>query len=230
MLLEALAVALAAISPNPPACGCARRRPVCTEYWQAPIVFLGRAIDSRVLSAGTDERGVDHRFWYTRFSVLERFRGGAETDATVKTAGPKDSCEMRFDAGGVYLVYATREGNALAAATCGRTHAIQGDWRDDVDVKWIRGIPDAPRGGTIFGSILSAKTPMPRIKVRVRGPIEAEALTDDKGNYSIDRLVPGSYAVRADIPGRYSRKDMQEADVQDRSCAEVDFDIAPTAP
>lgn len=201
------------------ACDCPPKPPVCAEFWNPVVVFVGR-VESRRFETARDLDGSERRFWTTRFRVLEELKGLPGAAATVRTPGPDAACPLEFASGATYIVYGTRAGQDFVTGPCSRTHKIDGDPSGDADVAWIRALPDAPRGGTIFGVVSAGdRGPMAGVRVRADGPGRLEATTGVDGRYRIERLDPGDYRVTADVAGAAAR----DASVADRACAEVDF-------
>jgi hypothetical protein len=119
-------------------------------------------------------------------------------------------------------------------------------WANDAadDLKYLRGLPTAPHGATIHGTVFRYTGPEnPRIKalrpaipevghkVEIHGSSqEYEATVDSHGNFKPSGLPPGRYTVLLNADGGVHTSlplKSTTADVADKGCARFRFWIDP---
>ncbi|HWN07691.1 MAG TPA: carboxypeptidase-like regulatory domain-containing protein [Pyrinomonadaceae bacterium] len=171
--------------------------PVCAAYWRADAVFAGQLLDITAVEKKSENQMPTVML---HFIVEQPFRGVAGNRVDVETLHGT-SCDMKFEKGQRYLIYASRErdSNQLFAGPCTRTtelkHAID-------DLNYIRTVTQQEAKESILGRLLRNKyEPLPGLKVTVQGGDKTlEAKTDQKGDFSVSVPGPGKYTVRAFIP------------------------------
>lgn len=171
--------------------------PVCAAYWRADAVFAGQLLDMTPVEKKSENQIPTVML---HFIVEQPFRGVAGNRVDVETPHGT-SCDMKFEKGKRYLIYASseRDSNQLFAGPCTRTtelkHAID-------DLNYIRTVTQQEAKESILGRLVHNKyEPLPGLKVTVQsGDKTFEAKTDDKGDFSVSLPAPGSYTVRAFIP------------------------------
>jgi len=221
--------------------------PPCESAWRPSIsvVFLGRATDVRkeevpIIVDGKKE--LTERLHVT-FQVEEAFRGASAKVISVVSGG--DLCGEDFSKGNRYLVYGRRlaSGEVYVSSTS-NTKWVK-DSRGADDLKYLRGLPMAPHGGTIYGSLFRYTTPdNPKLQFR-RGVVEAghriefqgndknyDAIVDHHGNFRISGLPPGQYKILLNEDGEidtWPKTKPTSVDLADKACARFDFHVDPFA-
>jgi hypothetical protein len=217
----------------------------CQNTWQPYVsaVFLGRATEVReeaVPITLDGQKKLTEKLIVT-FEVEEAFIGISEKVVTVSSGG--DMCAFPFLKGKKFLVYSRRlpDGQLYVSICSGTTFA---DTAAD-DLKYLRGLPNAPHGATIYGRVfrytepekLETKvrraTPETGKKVEIQGPDKRhEAIVDESGNFSLKGLPPGHYTVLLSANGEISTYPpirSTTVDVADKGCARFNFWIDPFA-
>lgn len=220
--------------------------PACESAWQANIsaVFLGLATDVHeedvpIILDG--QKAQTSRLRVT-FRVDEAFIGVSEKVVTVTSGG--DLCGFPFTKGHEYLVYGRRLPNDEVYVSISSSTK----WKKDAaaDLKYLRGLPTAPHGATIYGAVFRYKTPespkrmVVRLgipgtghKVEVEGTSQTyEAIVDSRGNFRLSGLPAGRYKVLLNADGEVITSPPLKSttvDVADKGCARFDFWIDPFA-
>jgi hypothetical protein len=169
--------------------------PVCAAYWRADAVFVGQILDITVV----EERSANQLPHATlHFTVEQPFRGVAGNRVDVETLHGT-SCDMPFEKGKRYLIYASRVGDVLFAGPCAGTTSLE---HATDDLNYIRSVMQQEAKESILGRLVTSKyNPLPALKVTVQnGDKTLEVKTDEKGNFSVQLPAPGDYTVRAFIP------------------------------
>jgi hypothetical protein len=218
--------------------------PACQSAWQTNIsvVFLGLATDVRqedvpIILDGKNEHTM--RLQVT-FQVNESFIGVPEKVVTVTSGG--DLCGYPFSKGHKYLVYGRRLGNGEVYVSISSSTK----WAKDAanDLKYLRGLPMAPHGATIHGTVfrftgpenprtMSIRRAIPEVgqKVEIHGTSQNyDTTVDSHGNFKITGLPPGRYAVLLKSDGEvYTSQPLKSTtvDVADKGCARFFFWIDP---
>lgn len=227
---------------------CASQLPACQSAWLPFIsaVFLGRATEIReedVPITLDGKKALTGREFVT-FEVEEAFIGVTDRVVTVTTGG--DLCGFPFSKGKRYLVYGRRlASGALYVSLCSSTKWAE---RAADDLKYLRALPSAPHGATIYGAAYRYKYPEdPRAremsvrpgypdtgqKIEVRGAGQNyEAVVDNHGNFSLSGLPPGPYTVLLNTNGQVQIHKSSGAasttvDVADKGCARFEFWVDP---
>lgn len=212
------------------ACDCAGTRMPCESYWSASAVFLGTVSYSTTTTSKQGNFDVARRVF--RFYVDKAFRGAEGKEVEVLTGYGNGDCGYAFQLGGQYLVYAHRnEANILSTSICSRTRPAS---EAAEDLAYFRELSKAEPGGTIFGEVKlsrrreihgSGPTPVKGVKILLAGPDKYyESTTDDKGNYKVSGVTPGSYKVKVELPaGASIHNPEREVKVSNRGCAQAVF-------
>jgi hypothetical protein len=199
------------------------------------VVFFGTATNVRDIAPVAGDITAK---WEVTFKVREAFRGDPKQIVSVLTGG--DNCGFPFSKGREYLVFANRhpDGQIYVSICAGSKFA--NDATDDF--KYLRGLPSAPLGSTIFGTVFEYVKPIntdarrqevvrlmkPLVGARVvidGQAMKYEVLVDRSGHFKIAGLPPGPYAVSFDSIG--AAKQLQRVVVADKGCAETDFKLEP---
>ena len=216
------------------ACSCAGTQLPCEAYWNASDVFLGTVTYTTTSTAKQGEYEFLSRVF--RFTIEKAFRGVEAKEVEVLTGSGGGDCGYGFQLGGQYLVYAHRDNtNRLVTSICSRTRPASDA---DADLAYFRDLPKTRPGGTIFGQIKLQRrndtnggdvTPLKGVKLLLVGRgKDYEAVTDEKGNYKISGVQPGTYRVTVKLPeGTSVHRAEQEVDVSGKGCAQASFWLEP---
>lgn len=148
-------------------------------------------------------------------------------------------CGFPFEVGRSYLVYAfsNPKSNKLHASICSRTRLLS-DASEDLE--YLQNLTRGEERGTILGSVSSVRSvkseaayqrpqPLQNARVTVEGIKNSfDVLTDNKGEYRLAGLFPGTYKVRITPPeGLWVAHGERKVEIQDRGCAFVSFSLLP---
>ena len=180
------------------ACTCSEYDvPVCAAYWRTDAVFAGQLLDITPVEKKSENQMPTVML---HFIVEQPFRGVAGNRIDVETLRGT-SCDMKFEKGERYLIYASRDhgNNQLFAGACSRTNNLK-DADDDLD--YIRSVTQQRATESILGRLLRNQyEPLAGLKVTVQSDDKTlEAKTDAKGDFTVSVPGPGNYTVRAFIP------------------------------
>src|SRR5687767_14824656 len=181
------------------ACSCLEYdTPVCAAYWRADAVFVGLLRDKTPVDKTADTI-IPHATLH--FIVEQPFKGVAATQLNVETMSGT-SCDMRFDVGKRYLIYASLDphnNNQLFAGPCTRTNEAK---YAEADLDYIRAVTQQGVKESIAGRfLLHRHVVMPGLKITVQGGDKTfETTTDEKGDFSVSLPASGNYKVRASVP------------------------------
>jgi hypothetical protein len=171
--------------------------PVCAAYWRTDAVFAGQLLDITPVEKKSENQMPTVML---HFIVEQPFRGVAGGRVDVETLSGT-SCDMKFEKGDRYLIYASREqdNNQLFAGPCARTENLK--YAND-DLNYIRTVTEQRATESILGRLLRNKyEPLAGLRVTVQsGDKTLEAKTDTKGDFTVSVPGPGNYTVRAFIP------------------------------
>ena len=206
----------------------------CEAYWKASDVFLGTVTYT---SSTTTKRGeYDFHNRVFRFTVNKAFHGAEAMEVEVLTGSGGGDCGYGFQLGGQYVVYAYRDNsNRLVTSICSRTRPASDA---DADLAYFRNLPKVESGGTIFGEIKLQRrndthgrdvTPLKGVKLSLEGRgKDYQATTDEKGNYKVSGVQPGTYRVIVKLPeGTSVHRAEQEVEVSGKGCAQASFWLEP---
>jgi hypothetical protein len=232
------------------ACSCVANGPPCEAYGQASAVFVGRVVGAAQQNeAVMDGVKTVYDVGTIRFSVQESFRGVDSKEVEIHSGTGGGDCGYWFKRDEVYLIYAhqSSEDKKLYTSICTRTRPIS---EASEDLEFLHGVSAANPGGTLYGVITQFSGdrehgpfaiigPMSGLKVIVEGEGRRfEALTNNRGEYRLTGLPPGSYDARPILPdnlgaiahgdtvdrfGSYSGH--EKISLADRSCAEMSFTV-----
>jgi Carboxypeptidase regulatory-like domain/Tissue inhibitor of metalloproteinase len=234
-----LIAALLLVPASSQACSCAGPQPVCSVYWQSQVVFRGRVVNQTLVSSaigtvknldGSYSPTQGPGFFRVRFSVLEMFRGESQSkEIDILTNDQSSACGFPFATGAEYLVFssANAQSNELWTTTCSHTHELQ-PGVEDADLAWMRGLTTAPKGATIYGSVLlvpSSTGPRAAATINLSGPESHSAVPDQTGKYSFDNLPPGQYTVSAALPTGLTSEANRSVSLVEKSCSQIDWQV-----
>lgn len=197
-LVAVFLVVTQALAAEARACSCVEYgTPVCAAYWRADAVFNGVVTDIKKVP---DAEQTSPPVVLLHFIIEDKFRNVTASELYVETLHGT-SCDMKFEKGERWLVYAYRNESTgrLAISPCTRTRQIRG--MDD-DLSYIRGLSQRPPEQSVHGRLAHFKyEPLAGVKVTVSGGGKSFGTTTDaEGNYSISLPKPGAYTVRAVVP------------------------------
>ena len=212
--------------------------PPCQAYWPASAVFTGQVIEVTTFTSDQENfRG--HPQKLIRFAVSQTFRGVSGITVEAITGNSGAECGFPFEVGRSYLVYAfsNPKSNKLHASICSRTRLLS-DASEDLE--YLQNLTRGEERGTILGSVSSVRNvkseaayqrpqPLQNVRVTVEGIKNSfDVLTDNKGEYRLAGLFPGTYKVRITPPeGLWVADGERKVEIQDRGCALVSFSLLP---
>ncbi len=176
------------------ACQCSLNPPSCANFSKADAVFVGTV--TKVLDDNTVGLGVRK----VHFSIKQSFRGVQGTEVELRNG--ITSCEMTFDKGKTYFVYAYGDatkgfGTHLCSGTQEITDATE-------DLKYAENHANGVVEQSVVGRILEredVRKPVAGVKVIVSGKGKSySAFTDKTGSFKIVVGEPGKYKVRLFLP------------------------------
>jgi hypothetical protein len=92
----------------------------------------------------------------------------------------------------------------------------------------MRGLTTAPKGATIYGSVLSVPSstgPRAAATINLSGPESHSAVPDQTGKYSFDNLPPGQYTVSAALPTGLTSEANRSVSLVEKSCSQIDWHV-----
>ena len=204
------------------ACKCLRT-PVCQEFWEAELVFIGRAERVTTLQPGSER---------TEFIIKEQLRGQPPKGSLVVAAdGLGASCDRSFGQGPEYLVFATRrEDGSWRVANCGNTDAVARV--PPADLAYVRRALTTPAEGSLSGvGMVYRKTrfdPLRRARVALRSNgREIVTQTDARGVYRFERVPPGDYMLEVSAPKQLAPIAPAGVLIGNGACASRSFTTQP---
>jgi len=203
-------------------------------YQQALLVFTGtvNSVTEIAPPLGLDGKPLPiSQGHVTRITVDEYFkgRGGAEIDLV----GGNTSCDIGFEPGKRYLVYASQSGTsgAVGAFSCSRT-ALVGHYVKP-DIGYLRRVSRGEQPTMLYGfAFRSARTysnpgaevPLSGITVTVEGQgTRLDLKTDASGYFETFELPPGSYRVHPAVTGKLRGADEKPVELRGGGVASVMF-------
>lgn len=232
--LSALALVLTVLvlmSPTARACMCGPLEPDL-GYQNAVLVFTGSVdkiteITREIIHEGKPALASEGRI--VRITVEDYFKGtgGAE----IELRSENSSCDIGFEAGKRYIVYASQnpQTGAFGAYTCSRTRLL--DDYAKPDISYLRRVTRGDRPTMFYGFAFkntadSAKRGeqerLGNLAVTVEGEGKRlELKTDARGYFETFDLAPGSYRVHTGLTGRLRGAEAQTVEL--RTVASVIF-------
>ena len=201
--------------------------PTCEDTWKAAAVFVGTvvAIDKR-----QPTNREDHYSNQVRISVEESFRGDVGIQVVLLTG--MSSCDLHFQLGEQYLVYAQKSSveNRLTTSICTRTRLLS---EASEDLSYLRNLSQASQGAMILGKVqrltrnsegVGKFDPMTGIRVTVETTDKRmEFVSSAEGEFVAKDLKPGTYNVSIDLPKGLTGIKENSVTVSDKGCAAVQF-------
>lgn len=179
-------------------------------------MFIGKALSSKDVATTETIRDRTYTVYERvfRFSVNESLKGVKNAQIEINMGRIDSSCYHGFTIGQSYLVYAFGESDkSLGSHVCSRTTELS---NAADDVHYIRNLLKGDPEPRLYGSVMRVDsdttgttasmrvTPLAGIKVLIEGQDKKfEAVTDEKGLYSLARLPDGKYKARPLLPKNY---------------------------
>jgi hypothetical protein len=114
-----------------------------------------------------------------------------------------------------------------------RTHAVADPARDE-DLQWFHALANALGTGTIYGNVrdfmgrnpdsTGKVGPLPQTKITLSGPDSRATMSNDAGDFRLDGLTPGQYAVYASPPPGFAAIKAASVSIEPKGCAQLDFE------
>jgi hypothetical protein len=167
-------------------------------------------------------------YYRVRLSVLEMFRGELQSqEIDILTNEQSSACGFPFETGAEYVVFAfTNQGtNELWTSKCSHTHKLA-PGKEDVDVSWMRALATAPKGATIYGTLVPTPKPAganPSAAIHLRGQESRNAIPDENGKYAFSSLSPGEYTVSVALPSGFAADADRTVTLVDKGCSQIDW-------
>ncbi|MGJ5815666.1 carboxypeptidase-like regulatory domain-containing protein [Paludibaculum fermentans] len=170
-----------------------------------------------------------------RVRVTERFHG--DVSSVVEIRFGVTSCDVQFEEGRKYLIQTGKEQGSepLSTGVCDGTVEIEDEARQ---LAPYRNLISKTAPASVFGFVtqepqdlqmaFGASQPVRGIGITVRANGTVwQAVTDAKGQYSVDLPGPGSYEVTADIPGLPEAERVRPLELTPGQCRHTNFSAVP---
>jgi hypothetical protein len=202
-------------------------------YQRAAIIFTGTVNQITELKGKGDTDGSALQFvegHLTRFTVEEFYkgRGGAE----VELRGGNTSCDIHFEVGKRYLVYASenRDTGVLGAFSCSRTGLLNNYLQADISYlkRVVQGASPTMLYGFVFRSTGESKfgesDPLGDLAVTVEGEGKRFELKTNAGGYfeAFD-LPAGKYRVQIGATEKLRGADLKTVELRSGRVSSVKF-------
>lgn len=205
------------------ACVCGAIEPDAA-YQDAFLVFTGTVekvteLTREIVQDGKRFPGYDGHV--VRIAVEEFFKGTGGTEIELRSGNT--SCDIGFEAGKRYIVYASQNGQtgALGAFSCSRTRLL--DDYAKPDISYLRRAARGERPTMLYGLALkntgdSAKRgesePLGELPLTVEGAGKRlELKTDARGYFETFDLPPGSYLIHTAVTGKLRGAEAQTVEL-----------------
>jgi hypothetical protein len=185
------AMHLSVFLPTANACECTPAPPPCVAYTDTEIIFLGTVTES---NAGL-----------ARMRIDRAYKGISEKTVVLWNGGMCDGPNLHV--GEQYLMYTRNDGSGyLPSRGCTRSRNARDAKQDLV---FLNGLSKAPPTATVFGTITERigriygeGRPALGAIVEIQGEgRNRKGTADREGRYIFSGLAPGSYSVKASLPG-----------------------------
>lgn len=233
LVLALTTLMLMSVSRSARACMCGAIEPD-VAHQNAAVVFTGKVekiteLTREVVQGDKNLPTSDGRI--VRMTVEEYFKGTGGTE--IELLSENTSCDIGFEAGKRYIVYATQNAQtgAFGAFTCSRTRLL--DDYAKPDISYLRRAARGERPTMLYGFAFkntaeSAKRgqpdPLGELTVTVEGDGKRlELKTDARGYFETFDLPPGSYRIHTGVTGKLRGAEAQTVEL--RSVASVGFRI-----
>lgn len=239
LVLALTGIMLLSASYQVRACMCAMIEPD-TAYHRAVVVFTGTVekaswLTSDVIQDGKPVLSPDGRPTFrsegqlARFAVDEYFKGKGGPEIELQGSGT--SCDVSFEVGKKYVVYASLNGKGgLGAFSCSRSQELN-DYAKP-DLSYLRRAARGERPTMLYGfafrrtgeSKLGGADPIGELAVTVEGgekPLNLK--TDASGYFETFGLPPGNYRVRTGVTGKLRGAEEKAIELASDSVASAVF-------
>ena len=219
------------------ACSCRARRSVCEAYGSAKAVFVGEVVEGKSAERMSDMLAGKTRDNSFVFKVSQNFLGAEEDkNITINTGFGFGDCGFPFQKGEKYLVYAYEREGRLYTTVCTRTRLLALVEDDFEDLKYLQLFGGARIYGTITQYVRSSfekdsRPPMANLKLKIEqldGEKRTfEALTNDKGVFTVGNLAAGKYRLTPLLPEGWKSDFGAERLVliNEKGCSEQNFAV-----
>lgn len=213
-------------------CSCYPSGPPCQAYGKTDVIFVGTPIRVSQIELKWNGHLMTHNNY--RFRVSERLKGVKERELDVVTNAQGGACGYKFELGTEYVVYAHRDSATKRVGTglCSRTRPLA---RGAEDVQFARTAASRPAGSEIFGTANRYRVDLATgdrsedgwvANAKVTATAGANVfttVTGADGKFRFSGLMPGKYSVAIEMPADLSPQRIQNVEVADRGCAQVDY-------
>lgn len=218
-------------------CSCISNGPPCQSFGNTAAVFIGTPTEVKQTTAKLTSSDEEYPQRLFTFQVQEPFRGVNTAQIEVRTGMGGGDCGYNFRLGERYLVYASFDAaNGLyGTSICTRTRPVS-DAAEDLE--YISGLKDRAPGATLSGELRRYRRNLETEEMQQLGTLtnikisitsEGRSFTtrtDDHGRYQLNRLEPGQYVVKAELPDELSTYDSErKTTLNDRGCSVVGFQV-----
>jgi hypothetical protein len=217
------------------ACSCLSSGPPCQEFGNTFAVFTGKV--ESIGDYPTTMNVGNNKFPYVqrsvKFNVSEAFRGINEKEVEIITGKGGGDCGYNFETGREYVVYAyqNKETGKLGTGICTRTRPIE---KAEEDLQYFREIAKGAKDISIYGQVFRTFTrkndepyrnPEPLSNVTISLSNGEKIVTNEKGEYRFDKLLPQEYTVTPTVPNGLwgGDKPEQKVKLNPNGCAVVSF-------
>jgi hypothetical protein len=213
------------------ACQCVGKITVCAAINRDNKVFLGKAV---VIKIRSHRKTRSYRRIVT-FEVFETFRGMAERKVEVITGIGFGDCGFPFKVGSVYLVYAGKDSETgrWETSVCNRTARVD-NAEAEADLHFLRSLASMGPEGKIYGYVSTVrpnrweeyqgKGAIPGVAVWLESSQgRLKAVTDARGEYEFNGLLPGTFRLWADLPGQLGGGAARDLILRPQACDRQPF-------
>ena len=213
-------------------CECVANVPSCQDLGASSMIFVGKvlAIKQQISTYHPREQRLTK---LVSFDVSEVFRGADAHSVNVVTGIGDGDCGFPFKVGDEYLVYtyADRAETVQSTGICTRTAAVNSAGED---LAFLRSLRSKGPEGKIFGYV-SSRPPARWEKQADQGRISgvsvwiessgrrSKEVTDSRGEYSFEDLLPGPYRLWADLPGKLGGGEPVDVMLSRQACRLLPF-------
>jgi hypothetical protein len=165
---------------------------------KSPVVFVGT-----VISPEDPETQVILHGSPVTFNVTEVLRGDVGKQMSIYE--PRSSCDFSFKVSQSYLVFAYVENGRLMTSELTSTRPL---WAAGALLRQLRALKHGEPPAALFGYLgeggPTSERPMAGITIEAKSKRRTfTARTEADGSFQFDRLPPGRYSIRANMPKGY---------------------------
>lgn len=169
--------------------------PPCSAYWKADAVFAGSVVN---ITDAAPEPGGSFKKLLLHFTVEQNYKGVEGAGAEVATV-TGTSCDVKFERGERWLVYANRNATTGKLEVSFRTTRLVGAGED---LSYLRSLSEKKAEPSVVGGVYKmSSTPWEGVTIVVEGGgRQYRATTDKGGRFKVPRVKPGRYTIRGTFP------------------------------